>query len=140
MNYQLKLDEIIKENQDKNYVPTLLLHSCCAPCSSYCLEYLSDFFKITIFYYNPNITERDEYHKRVLEQQRLIKELPAKNKIEFIEGNYDPNEFFEMAKGLENEPERGIRCFKCYELRMRECARVAQKLKFVHVKLLKPNY
>ena len=130
MNYQLKLEEIIKENQDKNYIPTLLLHSCCAPCSSYCLEYLSKYFKITIFYYNPNITDNNEYKKRVQEQQRLIKELPSINKIEFLEGNYDPNEFFDMAKGLENEPEKGIRCFKCYELRMRECAKKAKKLNF----------
>lgn len=130
MNYQLKLEEIIKENQDKNYIPTLLLHSCCAPCSSYCLEYLSKYFKITIFYYNPNITDNNEYKKRVQEQQRLIKELPSMNKIEFLEGNYDPNEFFEMAKGLENEPERGARCFKCYELRMRKTAETSKKLNF----------
>ena len=130
MNYQLKLEEIIKENQDKNYIPTLLLHSCCAPCSSYCLEYLSKYFKITIFYYNPNITDNNEYKKRVQEQQRLIKELPSINKIEFLEGNYDPNEFFEMAKGLENEPERGARCFKCYELRMRKTAETSKKLNF----------
>lgn len=130
MNYQLKLEEIIKENQDKNYIPTLLLHSCCAPCSSYCLEYLSKYFKITIFYYNPNITDNNEYKKRVQEQQRLIKELPSINKIEFLEGNYDPNEFFDMAKGLENEPERGARCFKCYELRMRKTAETSKKLNF----------
>lgn len=130
MNYQLKLEEIIKENQNNNYIPTLLLHSCCAPCSSYCLEYLSNFFKITIFYYNPNITEQDEYLKRVAEQQRLIKELPCKYEIKFLEGNYNPNLFLNLAKGLENEPEKGKRCFKCYELRMRETALIAKKNNF----------
>lgn len=130
MNYQLKLEEIIKENQNNNYIPTLLLHSCCAPCSSYCLEYLSNFFKITIFYYNPNITEQDEYLKRVAEQQRLIKELPCKYEIKFLEGNYNPNLFLNLAMGLENEPEKGKRCFKCYELRMRETALIAKKNNF----------
>lgn len=130
MNYQLKLEEIIKENIDKKYVPTLLLHSCCAPCSSYCLEFLSEFFKITIFYYNPNITDKVEYLKRVHEQQRLIKELPCKYEITFLEGVYNPNIFFDMANGLEQEPERGKRCYKCYEIRMRETALTAKKLSF----------
>lgn len=130
MNYQLKLEEIIKENINKNYIPTLLLHSCCAPCSSYCLEYLSEFFKITIFYYNPNITEISEYQKRVKEQQRLISELPCKNKISFLEGSYIPDDFLNISKGLETEPERGKRCYKCYDLRMRETAIMAKKLNF----------
>lgn len=130
MNYQVKLEEIIKENQNNNYIPTLLLHSCCAPCSSYCLEYLSNFFKITIFYYNPNITEKDEYLKRVAEQQRLIKELPCKYEIKFLEGNYNPELFFNLSKGLENEPEKGQRCSKCYELRLRETALIAKKYNF----------
>lgn len=130
MNYQLKLEEIIKENQNNNYIPTLLLHSCCAPCSSYCLEYLSSFFKITIFYYNPNITEKDEYLKRVAEQQRLIKELPCKYEINFLEGNYKPELFLNLSKGLEREPEKGKRCFKCYELRLQETALIAKKHNF----------
>lgn len=130
MNYQLKLEEILKENENKNYIPTLLLHSCCAPCSSYCLEYLSEFFKITIFYYNPNITEKSEYLKRVHEQQRLIKELPCKYEIKFLEGDYNPDLFFNISKGLEKEPEKGKRCSKCYELRMRETALIAKKLGF----------
>lgn len=130
MNYQLKLEEIIEQNKNIKKVPTLLLHSCCAPCSSYCLEYLSNFFKITIFYYNPNITEKDEYLKRVAEQRRLIKELPCKYEIKFLEGNYNPDLFFNISKGLELEPERGSRCSKCYELRMRETANIAKKLEF----------
>lgn len=130
MNFQLKLEEIIEKNQQDNYIPTLLLHSCCAPCSSYCLEYLSNYFKITIFYYNPNITDSEEYLKRVIEQKRLIKELPCKYEIKFIEGNYNPNVFFNMAKGLEEAPERGERCFKCYRIRMQETARIGEQLNF----------
>ncbi|MCI8777955.1 MAG: epoxyqueuosine reductase QueH [Bacilli bacterium] len=130
MNYQLKLEEIIEKNKDNKKIPTLLLHSCCAPCSSYCLEYLSNFFKITIFYYNPNITEKEEYLKRVVEQKRLIKELPCKYEIKFLEGNYNPKLFFNLSKGLEREPEKGKRCFKCYELRLQETALIAKKLDF----------
>ncbi|MCI9435141.1 MAG: epoxyqueuosine reductase QueH [Bacilli bacterium] len=130
MNYQLKLEEIIEKNKDNKKIPTLLLHSCCAPCSSYCLEYLSNFFKITIFYYNPNITEKEEYLKRVAEQKRLIKELPCKYEIKFLEGNYNPELFFNLSKGLEHEPEKGKRCFKCYELRLQETALIAKKLDF----------
>ena len=103
-------------------MPTLLLHSCCAPCSSYCLEYLSQYFHITVDYYNPNIYPEEEYHMRVQEQQRLIRELPAKYPIAFREGAYDKERFYEMARGLEEEKEGGERCFRCYELRLREAA------------------
>ena len=98
---------------------------CCAPCSSYCLSYLAEYFSITVLYYNPNISPEQEYYKRVNEQQRLIKELPVKNKVNFIEGQYEPLKFFEMAKGLENMPEGGERCFKCYEIRQRKAAEYA---------------
>lgn len=124
-NYAKELDKLIENNIKEERVPTLLLHSCCAPCSSYVLKYLSDYFKITLLYYNPNIFPEEEYIKRVNEQERLIKELPAKNEITFISGRYVPEEFFEIAKGKENEPEGGIRCTACYELRMREAAIVA---------------
>ena len=100
INYQLELDKIIKKLQKDNKTPTLLMHSCCAPCSSYCLSYLAEYFKITIFYYNPNISPLEEYQKRVNEQKRLISELPVKNKICFEEGKYDPQTFFDMAKGF----------------------------------------
>ncbi len=123
-NYQKKLDEIIENIEG---TPTLLLHSCCAPCSSYCLEYLSQYFAITILYYNPNISPESEYRKRVAEQKRLIAELPVKNKVEFAEGSYDPKAFFDMAKGMEELPEGGERCFKCYELRLREAAVYAKE-------------
>ncbi|MDE7425973.1 MAG: epoxyqueuosine reductase QueH [Lachnospiraceae bacterium] len=129
-NYQKELEKIIRSHEKAEEVPTLLLHSCCAPCSSYCLEYLSQFFLITIFYYNPNITNKDEYKKRVLEQQRLIRELPVKHKISFIEGEYNPSLFFETIKGYENIPEGGERCYRCYELRIRECGRLAKEQGF----------
>lgn len=127
VNYQLQLDEILRDLSEKKEVPTLLMHSCCAPCSSYCLSYLADYFHITIFYYNPNISPEEEYQKRVREQIRLISELPVKHPISFLEGKYDPERFFAMAEGLEEVPEGGIRCFACYEMRQREAAIVAKE-------------
>ena len=129
VNYQKELEKIIESHAANGEVPTLFLHSCCAPCSSYVLEYLSEFFKITVFYYNPNIYPDDEYYKRVLEQKEFISRLPAKNKIDFIEGNFDKERFYDMAKGLENVREGGERCFKCYELRLDEAAKMARELK-----------
>lgn len=129
-NYQKELDGIIKKLTKENETKTLLLHSCCAPCSSYVLEYLSEYFKITVFYYNPNIYPKEEYEKRVIEQKNFINKLSVKNKISFIEGNYDTNKFFEMAKGLENVKEGGERCYKCYELRLKETALIAQAYGF----------
>ena len=114
-NYQKMLEATIAGLKEQNRVPTLLLHSCCAPCSSYCLEYLSQYFHITVDYYNPNIYPEEEYHMRVQEQQRLIRELPAKYPIAFREGAYDKERFYE-------------RCFRCYELRLREAAETAKSL------------
>jgi len=125
MNYQVKLENILNENKDK--LPTLLLHSCCAPCSSYVLEYLTNHFDITILFYNPNISSKKEYDKRLNELKRLIKELPHVNKIEIIEIEYDNSEFFNIAKGLEDIKEGGERCFKCYRLRLEEAAKYARK-------------
>ena len=131
-NYQLELEKIIKKNQEKGIVPSLFLHSCCAPCSSYCLEYLTEYFAITIFYYNPNISPAEEYEKRVEEQKRLINALneKVKNKITFVEGEYKPEDFYAMAKGMEELPEGGERCFKCYEMRLREAAVLAKERGF----------
>lgn len=133
-NYQLKLDKMLQEieiqNKSNGSVPTLLLHSCCAPCSSYVLEYLSCYFSITIFYYNPNISDDVEYQKRVAEQKRLIEELPVKNPVSFMEGHYDTREFLSAIKGLEQLGERSARCYACYHLRLRETANIAKKKGF----------
>ena len=127
MNYQLESDKIISKIKEQGRVPRLLLHSCCAPCSSYCLEYLTQYFEITDFFYNPNIYPEDEYRKREAELQRLISALPLQNPVHFLGGKYEPEKFFEMAKGLENVPEGGERCFKCYRMRLEEAAFEAQK-------------
>lgn len=126
-NYQRELERIIERQQAEGKVPTLLLHSCCAPCSSYVLEYLSQYFQITLYYYNPNIAPESEYHTRVLEQKRLIREMPAVHPVRFLEGQYEPERFYEAARGLEEVPEGGERCFRCYELRLREAARTASE-------------
>lgn len=128
MNYQLELDKILEKIKAQDYVPRLLLHSCCAPCSSYCLEYLSDYFEITDLYYNPNIFPEEEYIKRSEELERLINSMPFKNPVGFLAGTYEPEKFFEMAKGLEDIPEGGERCFKCYRQRLEESARVAAEI------------
>ena len=102
-----------------------LLHSCCAPCSSYVLEYLSQYFKITVFYYNPNIYPESEYTKRILEQQKLIEEMHFRYPVSFLAGKYDRDRFYEMAKGLEEVKEGGSGCMGCYELRLKESAEIA---------------
>ena len=172
-NYQRELDKIIEGLDAPDAVPPrLLLHSCCAPCSSYCMEYLRQFFRITVFYYNPNITEKEEYRKRAKEEIRLIEaynrqagqetaykqdgasgqteawtgsagknvrnetveEQRTKTKgpfrIEVIEGDYEPERFLEASKGLESCAEGGERCFRCYELRLRKSAEMAEKMGF----------
>ena len=125
MNYNILMEEEIEKFGDR--VPKLLLHACCAPCSSSCIERLSNFFEITIFYYNPNISNEEEYLKRLEEVKRFVSEFKTKYEVKVIDGRYDPNEFFEIAKGLENEPERGARCYKCYKLRMEEAFKFASK-------------
>ncbi len=125
VNYQVMLDGIIKDIKEKEPPPRLLMHSCCAPCSSYCLSYLAEYFSITVLYYNPNISPEDEYYKRIKEQARLVDRLPVKNKISFVEGEYEPLKFFQMAEGMEDMPEGGARCFKCYEMRQRKAAEYA---------------
>lgn len=125
INYQKKLDELIAKEQKEGRVPTLLLHSCCAPCSSYVLEYLSEYFSITVLYYNPNISPEKEYEARVKEQRRLIAELPTKYPVSFLAGEYVPELFYAAVKGLEQCPEGGERCTVCYEMRLREAAEAA---------------
>lgn len=124
-NYQLLLDDVITNITNNKEVPKLLLHSCCAPCSSYVLLYLSQYFEITVFFYNPNIMPDLEYKRRLEEQIRLIKTITTKHPINFIEGDYDSSLFLNQVKGLEKEPEGSTRCFKCYQFRLEETAKIA---------------
>lgn len=140
VNYAKELEKKIDEFQKEGRIPSLLLHACCAPCSSYCLEYLRQFFDITVFYYNPNIMNEPEYRKRVEEEKRLITEYnrqvetgnfegmnsdASARKIDIIEGDYVVKDFLDAVKGLESCPEGGDRCTKCFELRLEESAKVA---------------
>lgn len=125
VNYQIETDKIINSLDEK--VPTLLLHSCCAPCSSYTLEYLSRHFEITVFYYNPNISPVEEFEKRLNEQERFINSFPAKNKISLVAGEYNYSDFLEIAKGYEDCREGGERCFRCYRLRLEKTAQLAKE-------------
>ncbi len=125
VNYQKELEKLLKNLEREQRVPTLLIHSCCAPCSSYALEYLSQYFKITVFYYNPNIYPESEYTKRILEQQKLIHDMNLKYSVSFLAGKYEKEKFYAVAEGMEHLKEGGARCVKCYELRLTEAARQA---------------
>ena len=128
-NYQLQLEQIL--NVPENKGKRLFLHCCCAPCSSYVLEYLSQSFAITVFYYNPNITESEEYRKRVAEQKRLVEAFNASGKCQYLiafeEGKYEPELFLEAVKGHETDPEGGERCSICFGIRLKEAALLAAK-------------
>lgn len=128
-NYQREMDILLEKLKLEGKTPTILLHSCCAPCSSYCLEYLTEYFNIAVFFYNPNISSKEEYSLRLSEQKRLIEEMPKKNSITLIEGEYRPSDFYEIARGLEDAPERGERCQKCYYLRLKAAAMKAKEIK-----------
>lgn len=130
MNYQKILEETIERLSAEDRVPSLLLHSCCAPCSSYVIEYLSSYFNITVFYYNPNIYPPEEYAFRAQEQQRFISEFPVAHPVALIEGAYETERFYALAKGLEDAPERGERCHRCYALRLEETAKLAKEKGF----------
>ena len=125
VNYQKELDKLLSDLEQKGEKKTLLLHSCCAPCSSYVLEYLSRYFYITVFYYNPNIYPPEEYDTRGKEQKRLVSQMPVSLPVQVAEGAYEPELFFETVRGMEQLPEGGERCFRCYELRMRKAAEYA---------------
>lgn len=125
INYQKELEKLLAQLEAEQRVPSLLIHSCCAPCSSYVLEYLSEYFKITVFYYNPNIYPESEYTKRIAEQQKLIRDMEFRYPVSFLAGKYDKEKFYEMAAGMEDLKEGGARCMKCYELRLSEAARQA---------------
>lgn len=123
------LEIMLKDIEKSGKKPSLLLHSCCAPCSSYVLEYLSEFFNITVFYYNPNIFPPEEFLLR-LDEQKKFSSLFAGEKIEVVSEGYDPKEFFDAVKGLEEEPEGGVRCRKCFELRLKKTAEYAKEHDF----------
>ncbi|MBO6149542.1 MAG: epoxyqueuosine reductase QueH [Clostridium sp.] len=124
-NYQKEMDTLIEGLKSEGRVPSLFLHACCAPCSSYVLEYLSEYFEITLFYYNPNISPAEEYRARVEEVKRLLAAMPLRHPVRLLEGRYDPENFYEAVKGHEQDPERGERCTICYRLRLEEAARLA---------------
>ena len=126
-NFDKMLAEIIEKHKADNEVPRVMLHSCCAPCSSYVIEYLSQYFYLTIFYYNPNISPREEYLKRKNEQVRLINSIKTKYKVDIIDCDYDNDLYEELIKGLEMEPERGRRCEVCFKLRLEKTAEIAKK-------------
>ena len=126
-NFQKELEAIIEQNRKNGVVPSLLLHSCCAPCSSYCLEYLSQYFKITVLYYNPNLFPAGEYERRVSEQKKLVSALPTKYPVTLVEMKGEPEEFYSAVKGLEHTGEGGERCFACFRLRLERAARYAKE-------------
>ncbi len=122
INYQKELDKLIDYISRENITPKLMLHACCAPCSSYCLVYLSEFFDITVLFYNPNINTEIEYIKRSKELKRLISEMEFRKKVDYVDLDYDPGEFYSEVKGLEECEEGRERCFKCYGLRLERTA------------------
>ena len=130
INYSLKTEEIIKNNKREQVMPSLLLHACCAPCSSACLEYLNGNFDMTVYYYNPNISPESEFEKRLGEEKRLVSEMPLSKEIKVLEGEYNYGDFLEAVQGLEDVPEGGERCFKCYRLRLEKTAKLAKELGF----------
>ena len=124
-NYQKELDVIIERLVKDGRRPKLLLHACCAPCSSYCLEYLTKYFDITVYYHNPNISPQSEFDYRVSELKRLLSEMPLSSPVELVVADYDAAEFEDAVRGLENEPEKGNRCTVCYRLRLTKSAEYA---------------
>lgn len=125
INYQRELEKVLNSIEGMDVPPRLFLHSCCAPCSSYVLEYLCRYFAVTVFYYNPNISASEEYRRRVSEEKRLITAYNEERRghhIDMVEGDYEPSKFLELVKGLEECPEGGERCFRCFEMRLKETA------------------
>lgn len=129
-NYTKELERLIQKLQQEGKVPRLLLHACCAPCSSAVLEYLSQYFAITLLYYNPNIAPLEEYQKREAELRRLISQMKFTHPVELLPCQYDGQAFVQAARGLEGEPEGGKRCEACFRLRLRYAAQEAARLRF----------
>ena len=130
MNYQIVLENTLKNLKDKK---TLLLHACCAPCSSYVIEYLSNYFDITILFYNPNINNDTEYNKRLQELERFVKEFKTNNPVKVISLGYNHDEYLQTVLGLEEEKEGGSRCLKCYRLRIEKTFEYAKQYNFDYV-------
>ncbi len=130
INYDRMCTAVIRQQTVAGRVPTLLLHSCCAPCSSATLEWLSQYFQITVFYYNPNIAPEGEFQKRLAEQRRLIEQQPAVHPVQLIAGDYEPAAFAAVAKGYEDCPEGGARCMRCYRQRLEKTAALAKEMGF----------
>jgi predicted adenine nucleotide alpha hydrolase (AANH) superfamily ATPase len=129
-NYSKELERLIQQLEQEGRVPRLLLHVCCAPCSSAVLEYLTQYFSITLLYYNPNIAPYEEYQKREAELRRLVSQMEMVHPVELLPCDYDGQAFVEAARGLEKEPEGGKRCEECFRLRLRYAAREAARLGF----------
>ncbi len=129
VNYQLILDKTLAEIEKSKETPSLLLHSCCAPCSSYCIEYLSNYFNITIFYYNPNI-EPEEFERRYNEQCKFVNAIKTKNPVKVIKGRYNDNDYYDLISGHELDDEGGERCTICYRMRLEESAKYASLNRF----------
>lgn len=129
-NYAKELERLIQKLQQEGKVPRLLLHACCAPCSSAVLEYLSQYFAITLLYYNPNIAPLEEYQKREAELRRLVSQMKFIHPVELLPCQYDGQAFVQAARGLEGEPEGGKRCEACFRLRLRYAAQEAARLRF----------
>lgn len=127
-NYSLLTEQVFYEIKDKMPKPKLLLQSCCGPCSSYVLKYLTDHFDIFVYYYNPNVYPAEEYAKRLDTQKQLLDAMPRENVIELVDCNYDHDEFLDVAKGYEDEKEGGARCAKCFMLRLEKTAQKAKEL------------
>lgn len=130
MNYNKLMEETLNKIKTEGKTPSVLLHSCCAPCSSHVIDLLTEYFDITILYYNPNIEPYEEYSKRKDEEIRFISEYPSKNKLTILDCDHENDIFHECVKGLENEKEGGARCIKCYHLRLDKTAKLASELSF----------
>lgn len=130
INYQKELERVIERHRRAGTVPKLLLHVCCAPCSSYCLEYLSAYFDITVYFYNPNISMKEEYEYRLREEKRFLMQKGFARPVGLTESEYCPEDFFEAVKGLEQEPEGGLRCRECFRLRLEASAEKAREQGF----------
>lgn len=127
-NYQRELERLLDGIKQEPGRLRLLLHSCCAPCSSYVIEYLSAYFQITVFYYNPNIYPDEEYDKRVDEQMRFIRSFPARYPVDFLRGDFEKERFYQAVRGYEQEREGGERCFRCYRLRLLKAVETAKQI------------